>query len=63
LYKKQLAAEAKVAWEETKKKRNAEKAAKAERLAAARAQKQQERNAANAQKSLQLSQRGKRAAS
>jgi hypothetical protein len=38
-----------------KKERNAEKAAKAERLAAARAQKQQERDAANAQKSLQLS--------
>jgi hypothetical protein len=55
LYKKQLAAAAKVAWEETKKERNAEKAAKAERLAAARAQKQQERDAANTQKSLQLS--------
>jgi hypothetical protein len=40
LYKKQLAAAAKVAWKETKKERNAEKAAKAERLAAARAQKQ-----------------------
>jgi hypothetical protein len=40
LYKKQLAAAAKVAWKETKKERNAEKAAKAEMLAAARAQKQ-----------------------
>jgi hypothetical protein len=38
LYKRQLAAAAKVAWEKTKKVRNAEKAAKAERLAAARAQ-------------------------
>jgi hypothetical protein len=38
LYKRQLAAAAKVAQETTKKVRNAEKAAKAERLAAARAQ-------------------------
>jgi hypothetical protein len=60
LYKKQLATAAKVAQEVTKKVRDAEKA---ERLVVARAQKQQERNAANTQKSLQLFQRGKRAVS
>jgi transcription initiation factor TFIID subunit TAF12 len=58
--KKQLAAAVKVAQEVTKKVRDAEKT---ERLVAARAQKQQKRNAANTQKSLQLFQRGKRAAS
>jgi hypothetical protein len=63
LYKRQLAAAAKVVREETKKVRGAEKAAKAERLAAARAQKQHERDAANAQKSLQLFQRGRRVTS
>jgi hypothetical protein len=63
LYKKQLAAAAKVTWEETKKVRDAKKAAKVERLAAARAQKQLERDAANTQKSLQLFQRSKRAPS
>jgi hypothetical protein len=57
---KQLATAAKVAQEVTKKMRDAEKA---ERLVVARAQKQQERNAANTQKSLQLFQRGKRAVS
>jgi hypothetical protein len=63
LYKKQQQADAKVAREEAKRVRDAEKKAKAERLAASSVQKQQERRAANTQNALQLSQRVKRATS
>jgi hypothetical protein len=52
LYKKQQQADAKVAREEAKRVRDAAKKAKAERLAASRAQIQQERRAANTQKAL-----------
>jgi hypothetical protein len=63
LFKKQMAAAAKVACEEAKEVKKKERNDKAAWLAAARIEKQHHREAENAQKALQLSQRGKRTAS
>ena len=60
LYKKQMAAEAKVAREAAKVMREREKKAKQERLAESRAQKQQAAEASEAQKALNLSKKGPR---
>jgi hypothetical protein len=62
LYKKKIQEEKRVARERAKVVREKEKAEKAERLAHARREKQQQKDAANATKALQLSQRGKRPA-
>jgi hypothetical protein len=63
LYKKNIQEEKRVARERAKIVREKEKAEKAKRLAHARREKQQQKDAANATKALQLSQRGKRPAS
>jgi hypothetical protein len=63
LYKKQIAVAAKVAREQAKEVKKKERDNKTARLAAARIEKQHNREAENAQKALQSSQRGKRAAS
>jgi cell division septum initiation protein DivIVA len=63
LFRKQMAAAAKVACEKAKEVKKKERNDKAAWLAAARIEKQHHREAENAQKALQLSQRGKRTAS
>jgi hypothetical protein len=63
LYKKQQLEEARKAWEIDKERKKQEQKAKAERLAVTRLEKQHQKNAANTQKALQLSQGGKRPAS
>jgi hypothetical protein len=63
LYKKQMAEAAKVACEEAKEVTEKKRDEKVARLAAARVEEQHYREAENKQKTLQLFQRGKRAAS
>jgi hypothetical protein len=63
LYKKQQLEEARKAREIDKERKKQEQKAKAERLVMTRLEKQHQKDAANTQKALQLSQRGKRPAS
>jgi hypothetical protein len=63
LYKKQQLEEARKAREIDKERKKQEQKAKAKRLAVTRLEKQHQKDAANTQKALQLSQRGKRPAS